>query len=141
MTQATCWSGSLCVIVALALVTPSARADDEVPSFKSRKDQEKKFVTNVCNAVLKAAHFTGQDRALEKYSYDDVKKGRKKLVIRGSYKGAVTKKQYFADITIHLDTSDADAWEVLKIEYSDNNNVPHSRKKVEELIKKFNRKE
>lgn len=126
---------------ALAVLVPAAWAADPIPSFKSRKDQEKKFVTSVCVAILKAAHFTAKDATMEKYGYEDVKKGRTKLTIKGGYKGAATGKQYVADITIHIDTLDADKWEVLRIDYTDNNNLPYSRKKVDELVKKFNRTE
>jgi hypothetical protein len=130
------------LLAALVVLTPAARADEEeIPKFKSRGDQEKKFVASVAKAVLKAAHGTGKDRAMERYTLEEVKKGRHKLTIKGSYKGAVTGKSYAADIVLHLDTSDKEAWEVLRIEYSDNNNIPHSRKKVEELVKQFNRKE
>lgn len=142
MTHALSPRACAALLAALAVLTPAARADDEeVPKFKSRGDQEKKFVASVTKAILKAAHGTGKDRSMEKYSLDEVKKGRGKLTIKGTYKGAVSGKQYAADIVVHLDTSDKDAWEALRIEYSDNNNIPYSRKKVEELIKQFNRKE
>jgi hypothetical protein len=129
------------LLAGLAALTPAARADDDVPKFKSRGDQEKKFVASVCKSILKAAHGTGKEAAMEKYSIDEVKKGRSKLAIKGTYKGAVSGKTYTADIVVHLDTADKDAWEVLRIEYSDNNNIPYSRKKVDDLIKQFNRKE
>lgn len=133
----------LLTVVALMTVMPGLVAADEekVPSFKARKDQEKKFVTAVCTTILKAAHFSGKERTLEKYSIEEVKKGRTKVTIKGSYKGAATGKQYLADIVIHVDSIDPEAWEVLRIEYSDNNNIPYSRKKVDDLIKEFNRKE
>lgn len=131
------------LLAGLAALTPAAAraADDEIPKFRSRGDQEKKFVASVCKAILKAAHGTGKDPSMEKYSIEEVKKGRSKLNIKGSYKGAVSGKLYTANIAIHLDTSDKEAWEVLRIEYSDNNNIGYSRKKVDELIKQFNRKD
>ncbi|MFO0876235.1 MAG: hypothetical protein U0840_02590 [Gemmataceae bacterium] len=133
----------LLLAAALAVVPTLAWAADEekIPSFKSRTDQEKKFVTEVCKTILKAAHFSGKERTLEKYTLDEVKKGRTKLTIKGSYKGAATGKQYLADIVVHIDSSEPTSWEVLRLEYSDNNNIPYSRKKVDELVKQFNRKE
>jgi hypothetical protein len=138
MTRPSTLHGGFALVVALAVFGPAAAADD-IPTFKSRKDMEKKFVSSVCIAILKAAHFSGREPAMEKYEYEEVKKGRTKLTIRGSYKGLTTGKQYQADITIHLDTLDPDKWEVLRVEYSDNNNDPHNRKKLEQLVKKFNR--
>jgi len=129
--------GILGLVFALAVLVPAAFADG-VPTFKSRKEQEKKFVSEACEAILKAAHFTSKERALEKYEFEEVRKGRAKLIMRGSFKGAVSRKQYFADIVVHLDTLGPDRWEVLRIEYSDNDNVPYNRRKVDELIKKFN---
>jgi hypothetical protein len=127
------------VVCALVVLATTARAD-EVPKFRNKGDIEKKFVSEAAVAIVKAAHFTAKDPALEKYKFEEVKKGRTKLEIRASYKGKVSGKEYFADIVIHLDTLDKGSWEVLRIEYSDNNNIPYSRKKVDALIKKFNRK-
>ena len=132
-------SRGLAVLSALALLTAAVRAD-EVPRFRNKGDAEKKFVSEAAVAIVKAAHYTAREPALEKYKFEEVKKGRTKLEIRASYKGRVTSKEYFADIIVHIDTQDKDAWEVLRIEYSDNNNIPYSRKKVDALIKKFNRK-
>jgi len=140
MTRPNSLHGGLALAVTLAVLTPASAADD-IPTFKSRKDMEKKFISSVCVAILKAAHFSGREPALEKYEYEEVKKGRTKLTIRGTYKGLTTGKQYVADITVHLDTLDPDKWEVLRVEYSDNNNVPFNRKNLDRLIKKFNRTE
>ena len=134
----TCIRG-LGVVCALAILASTARADD-VPKFRNKGDIEKKFVSEAAVAIVKAAHFTAKDPALEKYKFEEVKKGRTKLEMRASYKGKVSGKEYFADIVVHLDTLDKGSWEVLRIEYSDNNNIPYSRKKVDALIKKFNRK-
>lgn len=132
-------SRGLGVACALAVLTAAGRADD-LPRFRNKGDAEKKFVSEVAVAIVKAAHFSAKEPALEKYKLEEVKKGRSKLEIRASYKGKVTGKEYFADIVVHVDTLDKDKWEVLRIEYSDNNNVPYNRKKVDALIKKFNRK-
>ncbi len=124
------------------LTVPAVRAaEDTVPSFKSRGDMEKKFVASVAKAILKAAHPTGLEPTMEKYAYEEVKKGRTKLTIQGTYKGAATRKVYKAEIIVHLDTADKDSWEVLRIEFNDNNNIPYSRKRVDDLIKQLNRKE
>jgi hypothetical protein len=128
----------LALACALALLAPAARADQDIPSFKEKKDLEKKFVSRVCVAILKAAHFTGRQPSLEKYEFKEIKPGRTELRMMGSYKGAVSTKEYMAKITVFIDTLDKKNWEVLRIKYDDNNNIPYSRKKVDELIKKFN---
>jgi hypothetical protein len=113
-------------------------AADEV-SFKKRGNEEKQFVTNVGEAVIKAAHGTGKKPALVKHEYTTPKPNRTELTIKMEYFGAVTKKRYVADIVLKIDTTNKDAWEVLNIDYSDNNTVKFNATKVQELIKQFNK--
>jgi hypothetical protein len=127
----------LVAVCALALLAGSGRADD-VPKFKKKGDQEKKFVSEVCVAVLKAAHPTGVDPSLDRYEFKEEKPGRTMLTIKGTYKGKVTRKVYNADIGILIDSSNKDAWEVLRIDYSDNNNIAPGRARIDALRKKFN---
>lgn len=123
------------------LLAPAiAVSAQDVPKFTKRGDMEKKFVSDVCVAIIKAAHPTGVEPKLEKYEYKEVKAGQTQLIMKGSYKGKVTRKVYNADITVLIDTSNKDSWEVLRIDYSDNNNVPASRTKLDEIRKKFNEK-
>jgi hypothetical protein len=62
------------------------------------------------------------------------------LTISAGYKGALIKTKYSADIVVHLDTSDKGKWEVLRIDYKDNNKspVPFSSKNVDALVRTFN---
>jgi hypothetical protein len=126
------------LLAALTLTAP-ARADDEV-SFKRRGDQEKQFAAKVGEAIVKAAHGTAKKMSLVKYEYEHPKPNRTDLVLKMEYHGAVTDKRYLAEITVKIDSTDKNAWEVLNIEYADSNaNVRHNEKKIQDLIKRFNR--
>ena len=133
----------LCAALAALCLLPAgtpARAGDEVPSFKKRGDMEKAFIRKVGIAIIKAAHPTGKKADLVDYKMAKPKEGRTDITIKMEYYGAVTKKRYLADIVVKCDSSDKDAWEVLNIDYSDNNTIPYSAKKVQALIRELNRK-
>jgi hypothetical protein len=126
---------------ALASVVAAQAADDI--SFKRRKDAEKEFVDRVGTAVVKAAHGTARKIALVDFKYTQPKANRTELTIKMEYSGVVsgkvTGKKYVADILIKIDSTDKNAWEVLNLEYNDNNNVPQNRRKLQELIKEMNK--
>lgn len=114
-------------------------ADDDSISFKKRGDEEKRFVTRVGEAIVKAAHPTGKKRALVKYEITTPKPNRTELLIKMDYYGAVSSKKYVADITVKCDSTNPKEWEVLNIDYVDNNNIAANMKKIQELIKEFNK--
>jgi len=123
---------------------PAYAADDDVPSFKKRGEKEKEWVTEVGTAVVKAARSNPKDVELDTYKIDPVKdkKDRKDLKITMNWKGAITKTKVTSNIVIHVDTSKEKEWEVLNIEYTDNNKVSLAKpnqSKVQDLIKQFNR--
>lgn len=123
---------SLCVVA----------ADDQVPTFKKRGDAEKKFYEGVGLAVIKAVHPTGVNAAFLSHELRDekLKADRKELLIKMEYKGPVTRKVFQSDITIKLDTRNNEAWEVLHIDYKDNNNIKSANlANLERLIKQLNR--
>jgi hypothetical protein len=125
----------------LVLVCASlACADEEDISFKKRGNQEKRFVRAVGVAIVKAAHGTARKIDLIKYDNSEPKKGRTDLTIKMEYYGVATNKRYLADIVVKIDSSNKDAWEVLNIDYADNNGAikPNDRK-IQELIRKLNR--
>jgi hypothetical protein len=124
--------------LALLLAAGPARADDDV-SFKKHVEAEKRFVTAVGKAVVKAAHGTGKKAALVKYEFTKPKPNRTELVLKMEYYGLVSDKKYVADIVIKIDSSNKDAWEVLNIDYTDNNTMAYNAKKVQELIKRLNK--
>jgi hypothetical protein len=134
---------ALSALALLALLAPAARADDEdVPSFKKRGDEEKKFVEKVGAAVVRAARSAPTKVELEKFEFEDPKKDRKDLKITMSYAGGVTKKRFTSTIVVKIDSSDKEKWEVLNIDYSDNNSVsPFNPRtsKIQDLIKKLNK--
>ncbi len=132
--------GKLVMLLAGAALrlAAGARADEDV-SFKRRGDMEKRFVTAAGTAVVKAAHPTAKKIDLVEYKYTTPKPNRTELAIKMEYHGKATNKRYVASIVVKIDSSSKDAWEVLNIDYSDNNNVPYSARKVQELIKTFNK--
>jgi hypothetical protein len=128
------------VVLALHMCTAASRAADEELSFKKRGTEEKAFVTRVGEAIVKAAHGTAKKITLDKYEYTQPKAGRTDLTMTLEYHGAVTDKRYKADVVVKIDSSDKNAWEVLNIDYVDTNTaVKHNEKKIQELIRQFNK--
>jgi hypothetical protein len=133
----------LVAVCALALLASSARAADEaVPRFKKKGDQEKKFYSEVCMAIIKAARTSAKNPTLDRYELKEVdgKPNRYRLEMKGKFQGVATRKEYVANIVVHIDGTNKDAWEVLRIDYDDNSNniVSWNRKNLENLVKKFN---
>jgi hypothetical protein len=131
------------LLAGLALTVSAAglaRADTEDISFKKRGNEEKRFVRSVGIAIVKAAHTTAKKMDLISYELKKPKDGRTDLGIKMEYYGAVTNKRYVAEILVKIDSSNKDAWEVLNIEYSDNNpTIKHNERKIQELIKQMNK--
>jgi len=127
--------------LALLLVVGTTQAMDETPSFKKRGDAEKTFVAKVGSAVVHAARSKPQTVGLLSYEYTKPKANRTELNIKMEYFGLITKKRYLAEITIQIDSTDKDNWEVVNIDYSDNNPnlVGANEKKIKALKKEFNK--
>ena len=123
----------------LAAALPVWAADDDVPSFRKRGDENKRFVAKVGEAIVKAAHGTAKKIALIKHEYTRPKANRTELAIKMEFHGKVSDKRYVADIVVKIDSTDKDAWEVLNIEYTDNDNIPANIKKIQALIKQLNK--
>jgi hypothetical protein len=130
--------GVIAILSGLGLASAAGAGDDDL-SIKKWRDGEKVYVTNVGEAVIVAAHPTARKKELLKYEFSYPKPNRTELAIKMEYHGAVTGKTYVADITIKIDTSNKDAWEVVNIDYVDNNTVGANLKKIQELIKKLNK--
>jgi hypothetical protein len=131
----------LVVLCAAALLSGSARGD--TPNFNKRGSgakEEKEFVTDVAQTIVTAARSSAKDVTLQDYKFKDGKEGRKELTLSAGYKGAVLSTKYSADIVVSLDTSNKDKWEVMRIDYKDNNKslVKFSSEHVDALVKKFN---
>jgi hypothetical protein len=129
----------LLTLFAVWAATAVARGADEELSFKKRGNEEKVFVGRVGEAIVKAAHGTAKKITLVKYEFGQPKAGRTELTLKMEYHGALTDKRYVADITVKIDSSDKNAWEVLRIDYSDNNTIKHNEKKLDELIRQLNK--
>lgn len=133
----------MAALACLVFVASSAHADeDSVPSFKKATNRDtKEFVTKVGTAIIKAARSKPQKIELTKYDYEMPKANRRELKIKMNYSGLVTKLKYTVDITVKIDSSDKEKWEVLDIDYKDSNKSPvgPSLKKIRELIKVLNK--
>jgi hypothetical protein len=131
---------AIAMALALHVVVAAASASDEELSFKKRGTEEKAFVTRVAEAIVKAAHGTAKKITLVKYEYTQPKAGRTDLTMTVEYHGAVSDKRYKADVVVKIDSSDKNAWEVLNIDYVDTNTaIKHNEKKIQELIRQFNK--
>jgi hypothetical protein len=138
----------LCAAVAClaALAGNSVRAaDEEVPSIKKRPanaKEEKAWATKIGTAIVKAARTT-KDVELKKYQFKEVTKQRTDLILKMTYKGIATKKEYTADITVKILGADKDKWEVLNIDYKDDGRtglLGPSEKGIQAMIPKLNKK-
>jgi len=147
--KATGKPGLLAVLLGLAALAASASAraaNDPVPSFKTSTDKEtKEFVTKVGTAIVKAARSKPKDIEIDRYEYTRPKAGRRQLLIKMTYFGSISrpfkKKPFTATITLKIDSEDRNRWEVLDIEYKDDNKVSlasPSAAKVRKLIPQFN---
>jgi len=132
---------ALIAALALLVASPAVRAaDDDVPSFNDRGDDEKAFVTKVGTAIVRAARNAPKKIELGEYKFVDVKgkKDRKDLEITMKWVGVVNDKRV-STIVVKIDASDAKKWEVLNVEYKDDGVGKPSAAKIQGLIKKFNR--
>ncbi|MBI1916393.1 MAG: hypothetical protein HYS12_16920 [Planctomycetes bacterium] len=125
------------LLCAAVLVVPAARGDD-VPNFNKRGDSDKDFAKRVGIAIVKKARPTTKDFTLQDYKFKETKPGRTELRLEIGYKGATGFTKYTAKPVVVIDTSDKDKWEVVRIDYEDNNRLTYSRKNLENLVKEFN---
>jgi hypothetical protein len=129
-------------VIALALLlSPLARAaDEEVPNINKRGSDEKAFAEKLATAIVKNARTTVKTATLDSVEKKTPKEGRTEFHIKAGYKGGIVGTKYTADIVVLVDTSDKDKWEVVRIDYSDNNKLAFNRKNVESLVPKLNGK-
>jgi len=142
--EMTTYKLALMGLLAAALLLPARADETAVPSFKKAKDKDtKEFVGRVFENIVKAARLKTKNYKVEKYEYANVKDKptRKELHITGTWDGALVSKNVKTDVTIKLDTSDPNAWEVLSIDYKDNLKTTgqrHNQNKIDDLVKTFN---
>ena len=129
----------LAVLGVAILLAPVARAADDVPNFNKRGDNDKEFAKRVAHKIVTTARPTVKDTDLKSYKFKETKPGRTNLEMEVGYKGRVLGTKYTANITVALDTSDKDKWEVLNVSYEDNNKAPYSKSGVADLVKDFNK--
>jgi len=134
---------SVAVLALVALVAPLTQAaEDETPNINKRGENEKAFVEKLTVAIVRAARTSIKTATLEKFEKKTPKEGRLEFHIKADWKGAVLGKHQTSDIVVIVDNSDKNAWEVLRIEYSDDEKslVPFNRKNISEMVKKLNAK-
>ncbi|MFQ3591696.1 MAG: hypothetical protein SNJ82_00705 [Gemmataceae bacterium] len=136
----------LAAFASLGLVTPVVLAQDKekedpTPSFKKRLDSEKEFITKVGEATVKAVRTAPAKLELDTYKITDPKPNRKVIEIIMNWAGSLTGKKFKSTIKITVDPTDKDKWEVIDIEYTDDN--PSLKVGMEKNLKnlkaKFNR--
>jgi hypothetical protein len=77
---------------------------------------------------VKAARKLPEDIESDRYEYNKPKAGRLELVIKMTYAGKYSgrffkKKRFTATIKGKIDSLDRDSWEVLDVEYKDDNKI------------------
>src|SRR5205085_7862054 len=120
-----------------------AGADEETEINKlKRAYKEEKFAALVGEAVVNAAHPSGKKVAYLKHELTDDKKKekRKVLTVKMEYFGAVSGKRYVAEIDVKFEI-DKDSWEVIDIDYTDNNTVKPNLQNLQQLKRKLNQHE
>jgi hypothetical protein len=129
------------LLVTLAALSFASGLSAQVPAFKDRLDGERAFITKVGEAVVKAVRTSPAKLSLGDYKITDPKANRKVIDITMNWAGSVTGKKFTSEIKITVDPTDKDSWEVLDIEYSDNNPSPKigMERNLKALKEKFNR--
>jgi hypothetical protein len=129
------------LFVALATLSFVGRLSAQVPAFKTRLDGERAFMTKVGEAVVKAVRTSPARLSLGDYKITDPKPNRRLIAITMNWAGSVTGKKFTSEIKLLVDSADKDSWEVIDIEYSDNNPSPKigMERSLKALKEKFNR--
>jgi len=127
--------------VALVSLSLAGQLSAEPPAFKNRLDGERAFITKVGEAVVKAVRTSPAKLSLGDYKITDPKPNRKLLTITMNWAGSITGKKFTSEIKITVDSAYKDSWEVIDIEYSDNNPSPKigMERNLKGLKEKFNR--
>src|SRR5947207_1229973 len=99
---------TLLPLALLCCLLPAGARAEEVPNFRKIGDLEKKFVSQVCVAIIKAARPSAKSPSLHRYEYKDPRPGRKELHIKGKFSGVISGSEYTADIVVHIDSKDKD---------------------------------
>ena len=132
---------ALAGLAGLVLVTTALAQGDAVPSIKKTANKEdKKFQEQVFMTILKAARAKPREPMFDEGKVKKVKEGRKELLLKGHY--TTVRGKADVEITIHIDSLDEKAWEVLRIEYKDTNKASPaspSQKNIDKLIPMFNK--
>ncbi len=130
------------ILAAVCIISTTAALAEE-PAIKKKGDKEKEFWKSVGEAIVKKARSDPRKMEMEDMKITE-KKGathRRIVELKMIYFGSVSGSKFTADIKIDCDATDKDKWEVLSIEYKDDNRTPRlgSDARIKEYIKVLNR--
>jgi len=134
----------LLAVLSVLAALPARAADDDLPSFRNRGDDEKKFVTEVGIAIVKTARWGPTGHELDSYKIEPTRAAepRKDLHIVVSWKGGLKKKTFHSTIVVHVRVISEKEWEVLSIDHDEDCKAwfgMPAQANMLDLIKKFNR--
>lgn len=136
------------IIAGLALLAGApnvARAEeDATPRFKKKgavKDEV--FFKEVGETIVKAARTNPVKFSLESLKVEPLKdKPHRRIVhLKVIWYGSATGTKFTSTIKLDCDATKEESWELLTIDYADDNIVPRlgSDARIKALVKKFNR--
>lgn len=125
----------------VASVRAEDKTEDTTPSFKKRTGTEKDFMKSVGEAVVKAVRTKPAKLELGDYKITDPKPNRKLITIDMNWAGSLTGTKFKSTVKITVDPTDKEKWEVIEIEYADDNPLPKTglAEHLDAIKKKFNR--
>jgi len=134
-------SAPTALLLALASLSCVSSLLAEPPAFKTRLDGERSFMTKVGEAVVKAVRTSPAKLELADYKITDPKPNRKIIDINMNWAGSVTGTKFKSTVKITVDPTDKEKWEVLDVEYTDDNPSPKVglETNLKNLKKEFNR--
>jgi hypothetical protein len=125
----------------LALCVILGGDDDTIPAFRRKSADEQAFFAQVGQAVIRAAHPTGVDPQIlnMELKEDSGRPHGKVLSLQLRYRGRVTGRLYQGASNLFLDTHQASAWKVSRVDYQDDNSIPPNRPALDALLRQLNR--
>lgn len=139
---------SLLITCAITGQAPAQDSSDGVTKLqirnvvlgKATEREARKAMKRLADEVIGAAHPTGSNRGMETYAIQNSGPNSLTVTMSLTYYGAFTQKQYSAQATIVVDTTDPEEPEIDKIEVTKGNNlIPPNQKSLAELKSRLNK--
>lgn len=108
-------------LLAFAVAALAAAAAPAADLNINNRGDEKKFIESLVTDAIKVARGSPKDPAYVSHTADTTTKDRLKWKIIGTYKGSLTGKVFECELLVSIDTANPKKWEVLSLEYTDNN--------------------